>query len=144
RRQRGVAACSILRRLRGSGTHLRRPHRHLRHGHGALQASVQHSSEGQLRPPGRRVPDHRNPGGPVMSTISPQPVTTSTLDQEGRVIVLPEKLVVRPLYLGCWSQASYLVGDRSTGRAIAVDPRRDIDEILTAASEDGLTIEWVI
>ena len=35
-------------------------------------------------------------------------------------------------YLGCLSQASYLVGDAVTGRAVAVDPRRDIDEILAS------------
>ena len=29
-------------------------------------------------------------------------------------------------YLGCLSHASYLIGDESTGRAVVVDPRRDI------------------
>ena len=57
---------------------------------------------------------------------------------------LPDPLIIRQLYLGCLSQASYLVGDRTTGRAIAVDPRRDIDEILEAARGDGLTIELVV
>src|SRR5690606_3479599 len=32
----------------------------------------------------------------------------------------------------------------TTGRAIAVDPRRDVDEILAAAAREGLTIEWVL
>ncbi|MBP7632093.1 MAG: MBL fold metallo-hydrolase, partial [Acidimicrobiales bacterium] len=53
-------------------------------------------------------------------------------------------MVIRQLYLGCLSQASYLVGDRTTGRAVAVDPRRDVEEILAAAEDDGLTIEWVV
>ena len=57
---------------------------------------------------------------------------------------LPDHVVIRQLYLGCLSQASYLVGDATTGRAIAVDPRRDIDEMLTVASDAGLTIELVV
>jgi len=47
-------------------------------------------------------------------------------------------------YLDCLSQASYLVGDESTGRAIVVDPRRDVDEYVRDAAADGLTIELII
>ncbi|TNH31139.1 MBL fold metallo-hydrolase [Micromonospora orduensis] len=47
-------------------------------------------------------------------------------------------------YLDCLSQASYLIADESTGRAVLVDPRRDIDEYLTDAQAHGLTIEGVI
>ncbi|MGJ3509421.1 MBL fold metallo-hydrolase [Enemella sp. A6] len=47
-------------------------------------------------------------------------------------------------YLDCLSQASYLIGDPSTGRAVVVDPRRDIEEYLTDARDAGLTIEGVI
>ncbi|MCB0970280.1 MAG: MBL fold metallo-hydrolase, partial [Acidimicrobiales bacterium] len=61
-----------------------------------------------------------------------------------RIEGLPGPLVIRQLYLGCLSQASYLVGDSSTGRAIAVDPRRDTAEILAAAAEEGLEIELVV
>jgi hydroxyacylglutathione hydrolase len=57
---------------------------------------------------------------------------------------LPGNVVIRQLYLGCLSQASYLVGDADTGRAIAVDPRRDTDEILTAARDAGLAIELIV
>lgn len=57
---------------------------------------------------------------------------------------LPEPLVIKQFYLGCLSLASYLVGDRSTGRAIVLDPRRDIDEVLTAARDEGLSIELVV
>ena len=83
-----------------------------------------------------------------MSTTSPAGVagaaTVAQLDPQGRVQGLPDHLVIRQLYLGCLSQASYLVGDRTTGRAVAVDPRRDVEEILAAAEDDGLTIEWVV
>ena len=47
-------------------------------------------------------------------------------------------------YLECLSQASYLIGDETTGRAVVVDPRRDIDEYVRDAAADGLTIELVI
>jgi hydroxyacylglutathione hydrolase len=47
-------------------------------------------------------------------------------------------------YLDCLSQASYLIGDETTGRAVVVDPRRDIDPYLASASEHGLEIELII
>ncbi len=47
-------------------------------------------------------------------------------------------------YLDCLSQASYLIGDETTGRAVVVDPRRDIDDYLDQAAEHGLHIERVI
>ena len=47
-------------------------------------------------------------------------------------------------YLDCLSQASYLIGDPNTGRAVVVDPRRDIEEYLADAKKAGLTIEGVI
>ncbi|RZU53556.1 rhodanese-related sulfurtransferase [Krasilnikovia cinnamomea] len=47
-------------------------------------------------------------------------------------------------YLDCLSQASYLIADESTGRAVLVDPRRDIAEYLADAQAHGLHIEGVI
>ncbi len=47
-------------------------------------------------------------------------------------------------YLDCLSQASYLIGDETTGRAVVVDPRRDTDEYVRDAEAAGLTIEMVI
>ncbi|MEH1016171.1 MBL fold metallo-hydrolase [Micromonospora sp. CPCC 206060] len=47
-------------------------------------------------------------------------------------------------YLDCLSQASYLIADETTRRAVLVDPRRDIDEYLADARARGLTIEGVI
>ncbi|MFE3648507.1 rhodanese-like domain-containing protein [Streptomyces sp. NPDC059101] len=47
-------------------------------------------------------------------------------------------------YLDCLSQASYLIGDQDSGRAVLVDPRRDIDEYLADAEAAGLRIELVI
>jgi glyoxylase-like metal-dependent hydrolase (beta-lactamase superfamily II)/rhodanese-related sulfurtransferase len=72
------------------------------------------------------------------------PNAVSTVPGGERVAGLPDPIVIRQLYLGCLSQASYLVGDRVSGRAIAVDPRRDVDEMLGAAAAEGLTIELVV
>lgn len=47
-------------------------------------------------------------------------------------------------YLDCLSQASYFIGDETTGRAVVVDPRRDIAPYLETAAEHGMTIELVI
>ncbi|MFF4604440.1 rhodanese-like domain-containing protein [Streptomyces sp. NPDC001339] len=47
-------------------------------------------------------------------------------------------------YLDCLSQASYLIGDQTTGRAVLVDPRRDTDDYLQDAEAAGLRIELVI
>ncbi len=47
-------------------------------------------------------------------------------------------------YLDCLSHASYLIGDETTGRAVVVDPQRDVSEYLRDAKDAGLTIELVI
>src|SRR6201996_9016452 len=47
-------------------------------------------------------------------------------------------------YLDCLSQGSYLIGDESSGRAVVVDPRRDVEAYLAEATEHGLHIERVI
>ncbi|MGB2921205.1 MAG: rhodanese-like domain-containing protein [Mycobacterium sp.] len=47
-------------------------------------------------------------------------------------------------YLDCLSHASYLIADETTGRAVVVDPQRDVAEYLADAKEFGCTIELVI
>ncbi len=47
-------------------------------------------------------------------------------------------------YLDCLSHASYLIADENTGRAVIVDPQRDVAEYLRDAEEFGYTIELVI
>ena len=47
-------------------------------------------------------------------------------------------------YLDCLSHASYLIADEKTGRAIVVDPQRDVGEYLSDAREFGLSIELVV
>jgi hydroxyacylglutathione hydrolase len=47
-------------------------------------------------------------------------------------------------YLDCLSQASYLIGDEQTGKALVVDPRRDIEEYLSDAEAHGLEIVGVL
>src|SRR5438128_9814119 len=53
-------------------------------------------------------------------------------------------MIFTQYYLECLSQASYLVGDETTGRAVVVDPRRDVDEYVRDAEAAGLRIERVI
>ncbi|APE34854.1 MBL fold metallo-hydrolase [Nocardia mangyaensis] len=53
-------------------------------------------------------------------------------------------MILELYYIECLSHASYLIGDKRTGRAIVVDPRRDIAEYLADAQRHGLTIEGVI
>ena len=53
-------------------------------------------------------------------------------------------MILEQYYIECLSHASYLIGDESTGRAVVVDPRRDITEYLADARKHGLTIEGVI
>ena len=47
-------------------------------------------------------------------------------------------------YLECLSHASYLIGDETTGRAVVVDPQRDVAEYIADAEAAGMTIELVI
>jgi glyoxylase-like metal-dependent hydrolase (beta-lactamase superfamily II)/rhodanese-related sulfurtransferase len=53
-------------------------------------------------------------------------------------------MILEQYYLGCLSQASYLIGDERTGVAIVVDPRRDVDDYVADAARLGLRIEHVI
>ncbi|MCG7523428.1 MBL fold metallo-hydrolase [Streptomyces sp. OfavH-34-F] len=47
-------------------------------------------------------------------------------------------------YLECLSHASYLIADEGTGRAVVVDPRRDVSEYLRDAEARGFTVVGVI
>jgi len=47
-------------------------------------------------------------------------------------------------YLACLSHASYLIGDETTGRAVVIDPRRDIGVYLDEAADKGLRVERVL
>jgi rhodanese-related sulfurtransferase/glyoxylase-like metal-dependent hydrolase (beta-lactamase superfamily II) len=53
-------------------------------------------------------------------------------------------MFLKQYYLGCLSHASYLIGDESTGKAVVVDPQRDVDEYLADAEAHGFTITKVI
>src|SRR5712692_1031879 len=53
-------------------------------------------------------------------------------------------MIFEQYYLECLSQASYFLADETTGRAVVVDPRRDIEQYLESAKEHGATIELVI
>ncbi len=53
-------------------------------------------------------------------------------------------MIFNQYYLDCLSHASYLIADETTGKAVVVDPQRDISEYLADAEEKGLTIELVL
>ena len=53
-------------------------------------------------------------------------------------------MIFKQFYLGCLAHASYLLGDERTGKAVVVDPRRDIEPYLEFAEEHGLWIEHVM
>jgi hydroxyacylglutathione hydrolase len=53
-------------------------------------------------------------------------------------------MILEQYYIECLSHASFLIGDETSGRAVVVDPRRDITDYLADAARYGLTIEGVI
>ena len=53
-------------------------------------------------------------------------------------------LILKQYYLACLSHASYLVGNSESGRAVVVDPQRDVSQYLADASSLGLTIELIV
>ncbi|OBG20161.1 sulfurtransferase [Mycolicibacterium celeriflavum] len=53
-------------------------------------------------------------------------------------------MIFHQYFLQCLSQMSYLIGDEISGRAVVVDPRRDISVYVVDAAAAGLHIERVI
>ena len=53
-------------------------------------------------------------------------------------------MILKQYYLGCLSQASYIVADGAGGPAVLIDPRRDIDLYLQEAEALGVTIRHVL
>lgn len=53
-------------------------------------------------------------------------------------------MIFHQYYLDCLSHASYLIGDETSGRAVVVDPQRDVSGYLADAAASGLTIELVL
>ena len=49
----------------------------------------------------------------------------------------------RQYQLACLSLYSYMIGDETTGRAVVVDPQRDIAQYLADAEQHGLRIERI-
>ncbi len=53
-------------------------------------------------------------------------------------------MIFQQYELGCLSLFSYLIGDESTGRAVVVDPQRDVSQYVADAQRMGLRIERVL
>jgi glyoxylase-like metal-dependent hydrolase (beta-lactamase superfamily II)/rhodanese-related sulfurtransferase len=65
------------------------------------------------------------------------PSTTVSSSDEG-------SLLFRQYALGCLSLFSYMIADRTTGRAVVVDPQRDVSVYLDDARANGLSIERIV
>ncbi len=55
-----------------------------------------------------------------------------------------QDMFVQQYYLECLSHASYLIGDPTSGRAVVIDPQRDVAQYIADAQEQGLRIDTVI
>src|ERR1700724_4606227 len=53
-------------------------------------------------------------------------------------------MIFTQYYLSCLSHASSLIGDEGSGRAVVVDPQRDVSGYLRDAASHGLNVERVI
>ena len=53
-------------------------------------------------------------------------------------------MIFKQYELGCLSLFSYLIGDESTGRAVVIDPQRDVSQYIADAEDSGLRIERVL
>ena len=53
-------------------------------------------------------------------------------------------MIFQQYYLECLSHASYLIGDTTTGKAVVVDPQRDVSGYVNDAQEQGLSITHII
>lgn len=53
-------------------------------------------------------------------------------------------MIIEQYQLPCLSISSYLVGDEKSGKAVVIDPQRDIGQYLADAEDRGLTIEHVL
>src|SRR5664279_5095796 len=53
-------------------------------------------------------------------------------------------MIFTQYYLDCLSQASYLIGDETTRRAVIVDPRRDTADYLSDLDRLGLDLMGII
>ena len=53
-------------------------------------------------------------------------------------------MIFEQYYLECLSQASYLIGDEMTGKALIIDPRRDISQYLRTIENHNLNLEWIL
>ncbi|MGD2018607.1 MAG: MBL fold metallo-hydrolase [Planctomycetota bacterium] len=52
-------------------------------------------------------------------------------------------MLIEQFYLGCLSQASYVIADESAGEALVVDPRRDVEVYERFMAERGLRLVGV-
>jgi DNA-binding GntR family transcriptional regulator/glyoxylase-like metal-dependent hydrolase (beta-lactamase superfamily II)/rhodanese-related sulfurtransferase len=92
--------------------------------------------------PGSSRQETPMPATPRSTRPSDTSSTISTSDSSSTIS--SSTMIFTQHYIDCLSQASYLIGDTSTGQAVIVDPRRDVREYLDDAAAAGLRIVGMI
>ncbi len=77
-------------------------------------------------------------------TVSPSVHAATKSVAETKSAPNHEGIVFDQYYLGCLSQASYLIGDKESKTAVLIDPERDVDQYIKDAAAQGLKIDNVI
>ena len=89
-----------------------------------------------------------DPSNPAVAPGRPSrqetPMSAPTTPPSARPTGRPSPMVFTQYYVDCLSQASDLIGDTTTGQAVVVDPRRDVQEYLDDAAAHGLRIIGMI
>ena len=94
------------------------------------------------RPVAARACSANGPGASRLARPPPPPHRLLPLNRQGRPCRHPcSSASTTSTACRCFS---YLIGDTTTGRAVVVDPQRDVGEYLADAEANGLTIELVI
>ncbi|HOG17165.1 MAG: putative metallo-hydrolase [Syntrophaceae bacterium PtaU1.Bin231] len=53
-------------------------------------------------------------------------------------------MIIRQIQVGGMAVFAYIVGDRASGEALAIDPAANVAEILKEAERDGLAIRYIV
>jgi hydroxyacylglutathione hydrolase len=80
----------------------------------------------------------------ALNAITSNAITSNAITSNAITSKKEGPMFFRQYQLSCLSLFSYMIGDATTGRAVVVDPQRDVSIYLADAQENGLRIERVI
>src|SRR5688572_2577665 len=89
----------------------------------------------------KSLPATSRPGGTGPVGVEPRSGASPSYN---RRLPAEDSMHLEQIYLGCLSQASYLIVDEKTRTAAVVDPRRDVGVYLEKAAGLGATIRHVL